>query len=163
MEIIEQTEANVARIRFPVEVTLAPPGFTMSADDMNIVEGMSARLTVSASRPVSVDTEVMIVRDGASPAGDDDYELDPMTVTIEARQMSGLVLVRAVEDGMAEEGGEALTLFAVVDGVQMPDASVTFHLWDAAVPALPFAAPLLLAVVLAVGGYRRYVRRQLGG
>ena len=163
VEIIEQTEANVARIRFPVEVTLAPPGFTMSADDMNIVEGMSARLTVSASRPVSVDTEVMIVRDGASPAGDDDYELDPMTVTIEARQMSGLVLVRAVEDGMAEEGGEALTLFAVVDGVQMPDASVTFHLWDAAVPALPFAAPLLLAAVLAVGGYRRYVRRQLGG
>ena len=56
--------------------------------------------------------------------------------------MSGHTLVEAVEDGTAEEG-EVLTLFAVVDGVQMPDVSVSFRLWDAAVPALPFVAPLL--------------------
>ena len=56
-----------------------------------------------------------------------------------------------------------LTLFAVVDGVQMPDVSVSFRLWDAAVPALPFVAPLLLAAFLAIGGYRRCVRRRLGG
>ena len=69
VEIIEQTEADVARILFPVEVTLEPPTFSMSADDTDIVEGMSGRLTVSASRPVSMDTEVMIVRDGtARPA-----------------------------------------------------------------------------------------------
>ena len=34
-------------------MSLAPPVFMMSAEDTNIVEGMSARLTVSASRPVS--------------------------------------------------------------------------------------------------------------
>ena len=162
VEIIEQTQANVARIVFPVEVTLAPPTFTMSADDTDIVEGTSVRLTVSASRPVSVDTDVTIVRDGTSSAGGDDYELDPMTVTIEAGRTSGLALVEAVEDGTAEEG-EVLTLFAVVDGVQMTDVSVSFRLWDAAVPALPFVAPLLLAAFLAVGGYRRCVRRRLGG
>ena len=162
VEIIEQTEADVARILFPVEVTLAPPAFSMSADDTNIVEGMSARLTVSASRPVSMDTDVTIVRDGTSSAGADDYRLDPMTVTIEASAMSGHTLVEAVEDGTAEEG-EVLTLFAVVDGVQMPDVSVSFRLWDAAVPALPLVAPLLLAAFLAIGGYRRCVRRRLGG
>ena len=162
VEIIEQTEANVARILFPVEVTLEPPTFSMSADDTDIVEGMSGRLTVSASRPVSMDTDVMIVRDGTSSAGADDYRLDPMTVTIEASAMSGHTLVEAVEDGTAEEG-EVLTLFAVVDGVQMPDVSVSFRLWDAAVPALPFVAPFLLAAFLAVGGYRRYARRRLGG
>ena len=162
VEIIEQTEANVARILFPVEVTLEPPTFSMSADDTDIVEGMSGKLTVSASRPVSTDTDVMIVRDGTSSAGADDYRLDPMTVTIEASSMSGHTLVEAVEDGTAEEG-EVLTLFAVVDGVQMPDVSVSFRLWDAAVPALPFVAPLLLAAFLAVGGYRRHVRRRLGG
>ena len=139
VEIIEQTEVNEARILFPVEVALEPPTFSMSADDTDIVEGMSGRLTVSASRPVSMNTEVMIVRDGTSSVGADDYRLDPMTVTIEASAMSGHTLVEAVEDGTAE-AGEVLTLFAVVDGVQMPDVSVSFRLWDAAAPALPFVA-----------------------
>ena len=76
--------------------------------------------------------------------------------------MSGHTLVEALEDGTAEEG-EVLTLFAVVDGVQMPDVSVSFRLWDAAVPALPFVAPLLLAAFLAIGGYRRHARRRPGG
>ena len=162
VEIVEQTQANVASIVFPVEVTPAPPGFTLSADDANVVEGMAVRLTVSASRAVDMDTEVVLERDGTSSAGDDDYELDPMTVTIGAGSTSGHTMVGAVEDGTAEEA-EVLTLFAVVDGVQMPDVSVSFHLWDAAVPALPFAAPLVLAAFLAVGAYRRCVRRRLGG
>ena len=67
----------------------------------------------------------MIVRDGTSSAGADDYRLDPMTVTIEASEISGHTLVEAVEDDTAEEG-EVLTLFAV--GVQMPDVSVSFRL-----------------------------------
>ena len=162
VEIVEQTQANVASIVFPVEVTPAPPGFTLSADDANLVEGMAVRLTVSASRAVDMDTEVVLERDGTSSAGADDYELAPMTVTIGAGSTSGHTMVSAVEDETAEEA-EVLTLFAVVDGVQMPDVSVSFHLWDAAVPALPFAAPLVLAACLAVGGYRRCVRRRLGG
>ena len=44
----------------------------------------------------------------------------------------------------------------------MPDVSVSFRR-DAAVPALPFVAPFLLAAFLAIGGYRRCVRRRLGG
>ena len=39
--------------------------------------------------------------------------------------------------------------------------SLTFNLWDAAVPALPVAAQLLLAAFLAVGGCRRYLRRRV--
>ena len=165
VEIIEQTAPNVARVRFPVEVTLAPPTFSLSADKMNIVEGAAATLTVSASRPVSVDTLVMLERDGASSAGDDDYELSPTTVTIEAGEMSARAEVRAVEDGAAEES-EVLTLFVVADGVPMPDASVSLYLWDVAVPVLPFVpfpAPLLLVLLLLIGAYRRQARRQLGG
>ena len=41
----------------------------------------------------------------------------------------------------------------------MTDKSVSFYLWDAAVPALPVIAQLLLAALMAVGGYRRYRRR----
>ena len=160
VEIIEQTQANVARIRFPVEVTPAPPTFTMAAAATNLVEGASVRLTVSASRAVSADTEVTIMRDGASSADDDDFELDPMTVTIGAGRTSGHTMISAVEDETAEEA-EVLMLFAVIDGVQMPEVSVTLHLWDAAVPALPFAAPVLLAAFLAAGAWRRRVQRRL--
>ena len=39
---------------------------------------------------------------------------------------------------------------------------MSFHLWVAAVPALPFAATLVLAAFLAAGAYRRYARQQLG-
>ena len=37
---------------------------------------------------------------------------------------------------------------------------LTLTIWDAAVPALPVAAQLLLAALLAVGGCRRYLRRR---
>ena len=48
-------------------------------------------------------------------------------------------------------------LYAMVDG--METNSVSFNIWDAAVPALPVIAQLLLAAFLAIGGYRRYLRR----
>ena len=38
-------------------------------------------------------------------------------------------------------------------------ASVDLTVWDAAVPALPVVGQLLLAALMAVGGYRRYRRR----
>ena len=38
-------------------------------------------------------------------------------------------------------------------------ATVTLYLWDVAVPALPLIAQLLLGLFLAIGGYRRYLRR----
>ena len=87
-----------------------------------------------------------------------DYSLTPPMVTIMAGEMSGSVMVMATEDGMAEEM-EMLTLFLVVDEMQMTDQSVSFYIWDATVPALPLIAQLLLAAFLAIGGYRRYLRR----
>ena len=57
---------------------------------------MSVGAPATASRPVSADTEVP-VRDGASSAGDDDYELDPMTVAIGAGRMLGHTMASEVE------------------------------------------------------------------
>ncbi len=62
----------------------------------------------------------------------------------------------AVEDDTAEEA-EMLTLQGRIGGEMTNE--VTFTIWDAAVPALPVIAQLLLAAFLGLGGYRRYLRR----
>jgi hypothetical protein len=166
--MIDQTKPNVAMLTFPVMVEDAPLDplvFTVSAEDgaMNLVEGApGVKVTVMTNRAVTENTEVMLMRDGGSSATDDDYELFPPMVTILPDDMSGSVMVTALADDMMENEGnmpEMLTLFLVVDGMQMSDKSVSFHLWDAAVPALPIIAQLLLAAFLPIGGYRRYRRR----
>ena len=162
--IVDQTKANVAQIMFPVDVVLQDLTFTVAGpDDMNLVEGgMGGMVTVTTNRAVTENTEVMLMRDGSSTASDDDYTLEPPLVTIMAGQMSGSTMVMATADDEMENAGskaEMLTLFLVVDGMQMTDKSVSFYIWDAAVPALPVIAQLLLAAFLAVGGYRRYRRR----
>ena len=158
--VTNQTKSNVAQLTFPVMVTEEPLTFTvMDPEEMNLTEGgMGGMVKVMTNRAVSENTEVMLMRDGSSSASDDDYMLDPSLVTIMAGQMEGHTMVMATEDSMAEEM-EMLTLFLVVDGMQMTDESVSFYLWDAAVPALPIIAQLLLAAFLALGGYRRYRRR----
>ena len=158
--IVDQTKPNVAQIMFSVDVVLQDLTFTvMGPDDMNLAEGgMGGMVTVTTNRPVTENTEVMLMRDGSSSASDDDYTLEPSLVTIMAGHEMGSTMVMATEDNMAEDM-EMLTLFLVVDGMQMTDKSVSFYLWDAAVPALPVIAQLLLAAFLAVGGYRRYRRR----
>ena len=138
--------------------------YTLSGpENMNLVEGMdhangtktAAMLTVTASSAVVTDTEVMIMRDGASTASADDY--GPVeSVMIMAGEMTGTTEVMAVEDDMAEDM-EMLILYGMVDG--MNTTSVSFYLWDHAVPALPVIAQLLLAAFLAIGGFRRYRRR----
>ncbi len=133
--------------------------YTLSGpEDMNLVEGMSAELTATASSAVHADTEVMIMRDGASTASDADYTAE--SIMIMAGETTGTTMVMAVEDSEPDSGSgspEMLTLYGMVDGMQTN--SVSFYLWDAAVPALPVIAQLLLAAFLAVGGYRRYRRR----
>ena len=125
-------------------------------EDMNLAEGMSAMLTVMASDPVPMDTEIMIMRDrAASSADEDDYMAE--AVMIEAGMMMGTTMVMAVEDNMAEDM-EELVLFAMA-GDMMVEGEVKLYLWDAAVPALPIIAQLLLAGILGIGGYRRYLRR----
>ena len=139
----------------------------LSSEDMNIVEGdmdaangtkAAAMLTATASSAVQVDTTVVIMRDGTSSAGMDDFTADPITIT--AGETVGTTMVMAVEDNMPDSGAgmpEMLVLYGSVDG--MNTNMVSFYIWDMAVPALPLIAQLLLAAFLAIGGYRRYLRR----
>ena len=129
--------------------------------DMNIVEGESYELTATASQAVHMDTEVMLMRDrAASDASDDDYTVG--SITIAAGESSGTTMLMVTEDNMPDAGegtnmGESLVLIGSVDGMEV--GSLEFIIWDAAVPALPVIAQLLLAAFLALGGYRRYRRR----
>ena len=152
--VITQDRANVAQVTFPVMVELADLMITLSGpEDMNIAEGMSAMVTATANRAVTEDTMVELIQtDGtASPA---DFMAEP--ITIMAGEMMGTTMVMAVEDEMMEDM-EMLTLEGRVGA--MKTNTLSFNLWDAAVPALPIIAQLLLAFFLAIGGYRRYLRR----
>ena len=147
---------------FTISVTEndSPRTFTLSGpDDMNLVEGMEYELTVMADPAVSADTEVVIMRDrSASTADDSDYTVE--SITILAGEVSGSTMLVVTEDDMDDSGAhmnEVLVLFAMADNTQ--SNSLEFNLWDAAVPALPVIAQLLLAAFLAIGGYRRYLRR----
>ncbi|MCY4573047.1 MAG: fibronectin type III domain-containing protein, partial [Gemmatimonadetes bacterium] len=108
--------------------------YTLSGpDDSNLVEGMSYELTVTADPAVQVETTVMIMRDGTSSAGDADFEVGE--VTIEAGSATGTTMLMAVEDSMAEDM-EMLVLYGM-EGNQRTENSLTFNIWDAAVPVLP--------------------------
>ena len=151
-----QTSPNVAQVMFPVDVELADLMVTlMGPEDMNVAEGMSAMITATANRPVVGDTTVELIQtDGtAAPA---DYTVE--NITIPDGMMEGTTMLMAVED-MTAEDTEMVTLEGRVEGMDMPTNSLTFHIWEAMVPALPIIAQLLLAAFLAIGGYRRYLRR----
>lgn len=137
--------------------------YTLSGpEDMNLVEGMSYTLTATASSAVKADTTVTLTRDAAaSSASPDDYNVD--NITIAAGETEGTTLLTVTDDelpdgGMGTNVGEKLVLFGSVDGVEIGD--LEFTLWDTAVPALPAMAQLLLAALLAAGGWRRHLRRQ---
>ena len=134
--------------------------FTLSGpDEMNLVEGQSYMLTVTADPAVPMDTEVMIMRDRSmSDADDADYTAEP--VMINAGETVGTTMLMIEDDGPGDAGHgmpEMLVVFGMVDG--METNSLSFYTWDMAVPALPLIAQLLLAAFLAIGGYRRYLRR----
>ena len=151
---LPQTSPNVAQVVFPVDVELADLMVTLSGpEDMNVAEGMSAMITAMANRPVVGDTMVeLIATEGtASPA---DYMVEPLMIM--DGMMEGTTMLMAVADEMMEDM-EMLTLEGRVG--DMKTNTVMFYLWDAAVPALPLIAQLLLAAFLAIGGYRRYLRR----
>ena len=125
---------------------------------MQLIEGMEYTITAKANRAVEMDTMVELVQtDGtASPA---DYKVEP--ITIKMGESMGTTKLMVEDDGMMENEGdmeEMLTLEGRV-GAMKTTNSLTFYLWDAAVPALPVIAQLLLAAFLAIGGYRRYLRR----
>ena len=159
VKILDQTDPGMASIVFPVEVGLEALSIMLEGpEDMNLAEGMSAMVTATASRAVTNDTMVMLMRDRAmSTAGDDDFMAE--AITIMAGEMMGSTMVMAVEDNMMEDM-EELVLYGMTEGMAGEvTGEVKLYLWDAAVPALPIIAQLLLAAFLAFGGYRRYRRR----
>ena len=152
--VVNQTKANVAQLTFPVMVNLADLMITLSAEDMDIAEGMGAMITAAANRMVEMDTMVELIQTmgTAAPA---DYTVEP--IMIAAGTDMGTTMLMAVEDGMAEEM-EMVTLEGRFG--DMKTNYLSFNLWDAAVPALPIIAQLLLGALLGLGGYRRYLRRR---
>ena len=140
-------------------VTLEMPDGVM---DGNIVEGESYDIKVMANRAVTEDTEVTILRDrAASYADDDDYSVS--MATIMAGDDSATAELMVTEDNLPDGGtddnmGEMLVLYGMVDGASTN--SLTFTIWDQAVPALPLFGQLLLALFLMLGGARLYRRRQ---
>ncbi len=158
-----QTVANTASVTFDVQVVLADLAITLSGpEDVNVVEGgQPARVTATANRVVTKDTTVRLSATGGD-AVPGDYSVG--NVVIEAGDDEGSTLLTATADDETERS-ETLTLRGVfVDDESGEDGqtvnSLTFNLWDAAVPALPVVAQLLLAAFLAVGGCRRYLRRR---
>ncbi len=162
--INDQTDPREASITITLEVGLEALSIMLSGpEDMNLVEGMSAEVTATANRAVTADTMVMLMRDRAmSSAGDADYEAE--AITISAGELTGSTMVMAVEDNVMENDGnmaEELVLYGMAaDNAGEVTGHVKLYLWDAAVPALPVIAQLLLAAFLAIGGYRRYLRRR---
>ena len=162
--INDQTDPREASITIALEVGLVALSIELSGpEDMNLVEGgMGGMVTATANRAVTEDTVVNLMRDRAMSSADDaDFTAEP--ITIMAGQMKGSTMVMAVEDNMMENDGnmaEELVLYGMAaDNAGEVTGHVKFYLWDAAVPALPVIAQLLLAALMAVGGYRRYRRR----
>ena len=155
-----QTDPRVASVMFQVEVGLEALTIMLSGpEDMNVVEGgMGAMVTATTNRAASADTVVMLMRDRSmSSAADADFTAEP--ITIKAGEMMGSTMVMAVEDNMMEDM-EELVLYGMTEGMAGEvTGEVKLYLWDAAVPALPIIAQLLLAGLLGLGGYRRYRRR----
>ena len=156
---LPQTDPSEASIVFPVDVGLEALSFMLSGpEDMNLTEGMSATVTATANRAVTADTTVMLMRERSmSTAGDDDYMAED--ITIAAGMMTGTTMVMAVADEMAEEKEDLVLYGMAADNAGEVTGQVKLYLWDAAVPALPLIAQLLLGLFLAIGGYRRYLRR----
>ena len=163
-----QTDPREASITFPVEVDIEALVLELVGPaDMNLVEGGSdvdgtagrATVTVQANRPVTREVTVTLLADRAmGDATADDFEAAP--IVLGAGATAGSTVVTAVDDGMAEDR-EALVLFGIAaDNAGEVQGEVTLYLWDAAVPALPIIAQLLLAAFLLWVSGRRYLLRR---
>ena len=169
LTINPQTDPREASITFPVEVDIEALVLELvGPTDMNLVEGGSdhangtagrATVTVQANRPVTREVTVTLLADRAmGDATAADFEAAP--IVIAAGATTGSTEVTAVDDGTAEDR-EALVLFGIAaDNAGEVQGEVTLYLWDAAVPALPIIAQLLLAAFLLWVSGRRYLLRR---
>ena len=157
---LPQTDPREASIIFPVEVGLEALSIMLSGpEDMNLAEGMSAMVTATANRAVTADTTVTLMRDRSMSTADDmDFTAEP--IMIMAGMMTGSTMVMAESDDMMEDMEELVLYGMAADNAGEVTGEVKLYLWDAAVPALPIIAQLLLAALLGLGGYRRYLRRR---
>ena len=169
LTINPQTDPREASITFPVEVDIEALVLELvGPTDMNLVEGGRdhandtagrATVTVRANRPVTREVTVTLLADrAASVATAADFEAAPIVIAAGATR--GSTEVTAVDDGTAEDR-EALVLFGIAaDNAGEVQGEVTLYLWDAAVPALPIIAQLLLAAFLLWVSGRRYLLRR---
>ena len=164
-----QTVSNVASLTFPVTVVDMPLMITLEMPDNvmegNIVEGMSYDIGVMANRMITEaegSVEVTLMRDRSqSDADDSDFSVG--SATIMAGYDSATAELMVTEDNMPDAGtddnmGEQLVLYGMAG--DMETNSLTFTIWDQAVPTLPLIGQLLLALFLMAGGARLYRRRQ---
>ena len=153
-----QTVANRASVSFDVTVVLADLVVTLSGPpDTNITEGGQPYIvTATANRAVTADTTVRLEAVAGSTASPDDYSVG--TITLRNGETTGTTEVRATADTNPERS-ETLVLQGYLGNMELTPR-LTLTIWDAAVPALPVIAQLLLAAFLAIGGYRRYLRRR---
>ena len=85
----------------------AATSYAVAASAETVMEGGEAvTITATASRAVAENTEVMLMRDGASTAGMDDYSLDPPLITIMMGETSGTLMLMATDDSEVEGMGE---------------------------------------------------------
>ena len=155
--VVTQTRSNQAVIKFDLAVERLPLEIMLEGpEDMNITEGMSATVTARANDPVTADMSIEL-RLTEGSASLEDFSIEPMTIMIAAGETTGTATVTARED-RTEEAMETLTIEGRFGDGEKTNA-LTFTIWDAAVPALPVIAQLLLAALLAVGGWRRHLRR----
>ena len=171
VEILEQTNPREASILFTVDVGFEALTIELSAPsaETNLVEGGrthangtlgTVTVTATANRPVTNETTVMLRRDrtaSGAGAGDDDFAAGPIVIAV--GETTGSTEVTAVEDDTPEDREELVLFGVAADNVGEVTGEIRLYLWDAAVPALPVIAQLLLAAFLAIGGYRRYLRR----
>ena len=152
-----QATADSASVSFDVTVDEPELEITLESRDNTILEGQSITVTARASRTVSADTTNTLSAVGDSTASPDDFTAEP--IRIRAGEMTGTTQVAATADNDDTEQSEKLTLEGRF-GSNMTTNRLTFTIWDRGVPALPLIAQILLAVFLAVGGCRRYLRRR---
>ena len=170
---VSQSVSNVAEVKFkltvvdmPLMITLEMPDNVM---DGNIVEGSSYDITAQANRMITEaegSVEVMIMRDRSQSDARDDSDF-----TVGSRHDHGGLRLRATAELMVTEDMEPMTAAPTTTWASswccmapmaddMETNSLTFTIWDQAVPALPLIGQLVLALLMALGGARLYRRRQ---
>ena len=134
-----------------LSITLSGPA------DPNVTEGASAQLTLTADRAVTEDLTIEVRRAADSTAGWDDINIDPNPIVMRSGQTEATTMLTAVEDE-EDERDETLILRGRWGTPSRSTDDLTLTIWDAAVPALPVVAALLLAAALWHIGRRRMAR-----